>query len=172
MDNLPVKRGPGRPKAVAERDVVFTALYANPNTPRKRLAKLVGKSKRWVTMVVHEWENQTPEQVETQLERMRNTARYGAQLQMQAYVKAALAALAEEPDPDRVHRLNQDVARMATIFGLDAPQRVVVAQTEQPWERILAAVQGDGTENAQDMEPGDESLTEVVVGEGGEGQDS
>ena len=122
--------------------MVFTALYANPNTPRKELMRLTGRSRRWVQRAVAEWLDQGPEEHEEALERMRSVARYGAELQMRRFVRAALAAMAREPEPGEEHKLAADVQKWATIFGLDAPQRVVVAEVEQPWERILAAVTG------------------------------
>lgn len=62
---------------------------------------------------------------------------------MRRFVQAAMAALTREVEPGEEHKLAADAAKWATIFGLDAPQRVVVAEVEQPWERILAAVTGD-----------------------------
>ena len=133
-----------RPRYEQERDVVFTALYANPQTSRKQLARLTGRSPRWVQRVVKEWEDQGPEVVEKTLERMRSMTRYGAELQLRRFVVAAMKALAVEPEAEEVHKLAADVQKWATIFGFDAPQRVLVAEVDKhPWEHILDAVTGE-----------------------------
>ena len=162
----PAKRGVGRPYAQQERDVVFTCLYANPNTPRTELIKLTGRSRRWVQRVVAEWKDQGPEEHEAALERMRSMTRYVAELQVRKLVVAALAAMARDPEPGEEYKLTDVVQKWTHLLGLDAPQRVVVAEVEQPWERILAAVTGNGEAvggSAETCEPGVEDTGEAIV---------